>query len=67
MGAVFAVALFTPAFAQDKQTKIADLEKQLAEMQKQLDELKVAPTLKKKLSIADEAKWRLMRAKFLMY
>jgi dipeptidyl aminopeptidase/acylaminoacyl peptidase len=61
------LAVAAPAMAQSPPAKpsIADLEKQLADLQKQIDTIKSTPVAKKKLSIADEAKWRRISASSL--
>jgi dipeptidyl aminopeptidase/acylaminoacyl peptidase len=65
-GLALAIAGSPIASGQDKQQQIADLEKQLADVQKQLDALKSsAPGTKKKLTFADESKWRRLTASAL--
>lgn len=64
-GLALALAGTPIAFGQDRQQQIAELEKQLAEVQKQLDAMKAAPAEKKKLTFADESKWRRLTASAL--
>ena len=42
-----------------------ELEKQLADLQKQVDEIKKQPVARKKLTVADESKWRRLSASSL--